>query len=105
MLQSARFSVLGNGVYDLSEAARYAGVPLATVRSWFKPRADGKGKGADFQFRLRGRRWRLRRQLFEPHRNLRRPLLSQGRRPAAGHQECTQTDANGVENTPSVRLC
>lgn len=36
--------MIGDGVYPLSEAARYAGVPVATVRSWFKARSDGNGQ-------------------------------------------------------------
>lgn len=34
-------SMLSGGVYTLSEAALYAGVHPATIRSWFKPRSDG----------------------------------------------------------------
>jgi uncharacterized protein (DUF433 family) len=41
--------MLGEGAYRLSEAARYAGVPLATVRSWFKVRSDGLGRGPVFK--------------------------------------------------------
>lgn len=40
--------MLGEGFYQLSEAARYAGVPAATVRSWFKRRSDDRGLGPVF---------------------------------------------------------
>lgn len=40
--------MIGEGAYPIAEAARYAGVPVATVRSWFKPRADGRGRGPLF---------------------------------------------------------
>jgi uncharacterized protein (DUF433 family) len=41
--------VLGQGVYSLSEAARYAELPAGTLRSWFKPRSDKKGHGPIFR--------------------------------------------------------
>jgi uncharacterized protein (DUF433 family) len=41
--------MIGNGFYPLSEAARYAGLPSATVRSWFKMRSDGQGHGPLFR--------------------------------------------------------
>lgn len=41
--------MLGQGVYTLSEAARYAELPAATLRSWFKPRSDKKGQGPIFR--------------------------------------------------------
>ena len=41
--------MVGDGVYPLSEAARYAGVSPSTVRSWFKPRSDGAGNEPVFQ--------------------------------------------------------
>src|SRR6476660_2678494 len=37
-LEAGGPAVLGQGVYSLSEAARYTEVPPATLRSWFKPR-------------------------------------------------------------------
>jgi uncharacterized protein (DUF433 family) len=37
------------GVYTLSEAARYTGVPPTTLRSWFLQRTDGRGNGPLFQ--------------------------------------------------------
>lgn len=41
--------MLGEGIYPLSEAARYAGVPPATVRSWFKVHSNGRGQGPVFK--------------------------------------------------------
>jgi len=41
--------LIGTGVYHLSEVARYTGVPNATLRSWFKPRSDGRGAGPIFE--------------------------------------------------------
>ncbi|HEX4795577.1 MAG TPA: hypothetical protein VH370_17435 [Humisphaera sp.] len=41
--------MIGHGVYALSEAARYAGLPVGTVRSWFKPRSDHRGQGPLFR--------------------------------------------------------
>lgn len=40
--------MIGLGVYHLSEAAKYTGVPTATLRSWFKVRSDGQGVGPIF---------------------------------------------------------
>jgi uncharacterized protein (DUF433 family) len=40
--------MIGEGIYLLGEAARYAGVPSVTARSWFKQRSDGKGLGPVF---------------------------------------------------------
>ena len=41
--------MIGQGVYTLSEVSQFTKVPLATVRSWFKQRPDGKGKGPVFE--------------------------------------------------------
>ena len=41
--------MIGQGFYTLSEVARFTGLPVATVRSWFKDRPDGKGHGPVFQ--------------------------------------------------------
>ncbi len=41
--------MVGEGAYPLAEAARYAGLPAATVRSWFKPRPGGRGRGPLFR--------------------------------------------------------
>ena len=41
--------MMGKGVYTLNEAARYTGVPLATLRSWFKPRTDRRRHDPIFQ--------------------------------------------------------
>jgi len=41
-------SIIGQGIYTLSEAARYARVPQATATSWFKPRGDRAGLGLLF---------------------------------------------------------
>ncbi len=41
--------MLGRGVYTLSDVARYAGLPAATLRSWFKSRSDEKGQGPIFR--------------------------------------------------------
>jgi uncharacterized protein (DUF433 family) len=41
--------VLGKGVYTLSEVSRYADLPVATLRSWFKPRSDSRGHGPIFR--------------------------------------------------------
>jgi len=38
--------MMGKGVYRLVDAARYAHLPYATLRSWFKGRTDGAGRGA-----------------------------------------------------------
>lgn len=40
--------MLGQGIYTLAEVAQYTHVPSATLRSWFMPRADGKGRGPIF---------------------------------------------------------
>jgi len=39
---------LGEGIYPLSEVARYTQASSGTVWSWFKQRADRKGRGAIF---------------------------------------------------------
>jgi uncharacterized protein (DUF433 family) len=36
------------GIYPLADVARFTELPPATVRSWFKPRPDGKGCGPVF---------------------------------------------------------
>jgi len=41
--------IVGQGIYPLAEAARYAGLPSATVRAWFRARADGRGPGPLFR--------------------------------------------------------
>ena len=41
--------MLQDGVYKLSDAARYVGVSASTLRAWFKPRSDGRGLGPIFQ--------------------------------------------------------
>lgn len=41
--------MLGRGLYKLSEVARYTGLPASTVRSWFKQRPDGAGRGPLFE--------------------------------------------------------
>lgn len=40
--------MLGQGIYPLSEVARYTRVPLSTLRSWFVPRSDERGLGPIF---------------------------------------------------------
>ena len=40
--------MIGRGVYTVSEAASYAGIPVQTARSWFLGRSDGGGKGPIF---------------------------------------------------------
>ena len=41
--------MIGQGIYSLADVARLTGLPSATVRSWFKWRSDGAGKGPMFQ--------------------------------------------------------
>jgi uncharacterized protein (DUF433 family) len=41
--------MIDQGVYTLAEVSRYTKVPGATLRSWFLPRSDGKGKGPIFR--------------------------------------------------------
>jgi uncharacterized protein (DUF433 family) len=38
-----------DAVYTLSEVSTYTGVPSTTLRAWFKPRSDGRGRGPVFQ--------------------------------------------------------
>lgn len=40
--------MIGQGVYTLSEVARFTKLHPTTVRSWFKGRSDGKGRGRLF---------------------------------------------------------
>jgi hypothetical protein len=40
---------LGQGVYSLSEVARYADLNPSTMRAWFKGRSDGVGRGPVFR--------------------------------------------------------
>ena len=40
--------MIGTGVYTLGEAARYTELPSTTLRTWFKPRSDGRGRGPLF---------------------------------------------------------
>lgn len=40
--------MLGEGVYKLSEVAKFTGLPSSTVRTWFKWRADRHGLGPLF---------------------------------------------------------
>ena len=40
---------LGQGVYSLSEVARYADLNPLTARAWFKGRSDGVGRGPVFR--------------------------------------------------------
>ncbi|MBC8106227.1 MAG: hypothetical protein H7Z14_06520 [Anaerolineae bacterium] len=44
-----RPSMLGQGVYHLSEVAVLTDTPTATIRSWFKQRPDGRGSGPIFK--------------------------------------------------------
>jgi uncharacterized protein (DUF433 family) len=44
----AMASILGQGVYPLSEVIQYTGLPATTVRNWFKWRSDKTGKGPIF---------------------------------------------------------
>jgi uncharacterized protein (DUF433 family) len=41
--------MFGSGLYTLPDVARYTGVPRSTIRSWFRPRSDGQGRGPMFQ--------------------------------------------------------
>lgn len=41
--------MIGTGAYALSEVSRYTGIAPTTVRSWFKPRSDGAGRGPIFR--------------------------------------------------------
>jgi uncharacterized protein (DUF433 family) len=41
--------MIGRGVYTLAEASHYISVPSATLRSWFKWRSDGQGRGPLFK--------------------------------------------------------
>jgi uncharacterized protein (DUF433 family) len=42
-------TMLGQGVYRLSEVIQYTGLPASTVRAWFKWRAGKNGRGPLFQ--------------------------------------------------------
>lgn len=41
--------MLDRGVYTLAEAAKYTGVNPMTLRAWFLPRSDQRGRGPIFQ--------------------------------------------------------
>lgn len=41
--------MIGRGVYTLSEVAKYTSVPAQTLRAWFLPRSDAKGRGPIFK--------------------------------------------------------
>ena len=49
MFVAEEFHMLGQGVYTLAEVSRYTKVRVATLRTWFMPRSDKKGKGPIFQ--------------------------------------------------------
>lgn len=36
---------LSAGVFSISDVSRYTALPISTVRSWFRGRADGQGRG------------------------------------------------------------
>ena len=40
--------MLEQGVYTLAEASKYTGVPVSTLKSWFRARPDKAGKGPIF---------------------------------------------------------
>src|SRR5438552_3240779 len=39
----------GQGIYTIGDVARYTKVPIATIRSWFIHRVDGRGRGPVFR--------------------------------------------------------
>lgn len=41
--------LLSDGIYRLSDVSRYARIPPSTVRTWFKHRSDGRGRGPVFE--------------------------------------------------------
>lgn len=41
--------MIEQGVYTLAEASQYTGVPMTTLRCWFKPRWDSEGRGPIFK--------------------------------------------------------
>lgn len=41
--------MIGSGVYALSEVSRYTGIAPSALRSWFRPRSSGTGRGPMFQ--------------------------------------------------------
>jgi uncharacterized protein (DUF433 family) len=41
--------MLGRGIYQLTQVSKLTGVAPSTVRAWFLPRPDGKGRGPIFE--------------------------------------------------------